>query len=160
MKRSALQVGESYWYTRSNKWQDNTHEGAKVTIVDAGFWEVPSWGDPTPRKTTKGMGVLVDMEFRKYNSTETETHRKVISVTYIRGPYEETYALVKANEDLRIERHRIKHEIGLANEAAAKQAIELAKSIGIEAKETGWRSDKVVISAADLTNLINKAGQA
>jgi len=161
MKRSELEVGKEYWYSRSNsRWEDFLYEGTKVVVVDTDCWEEPNlaWSreTPRPRKVSKGSGVLVDITGKKtFTSDEEVVRRKVVNVSAIRGPYEETRQKIQAREDARSEKNKADQRVRQANDAKVEKAQRLAAERGIKVYQANTGSANVTLSADDLSLLLN-----
>lgn len=161
MKRADLEVGKEYWYSRSTRWDEYLYEGTKVVVVDAGYWtqQRGTWSRANyePIRVSKGLGVLVDMTVRSYSGGEERVVRQVISVTTIRGLYEETKKKIEDSTEARTKQQREAREVSDRRDAEVKEVAALAKKYGISVVPRGNGNNTVTITAADLTTLINAA---
>jgi outer membrane murein-binding lipoprotein Lpp len=163
MKRADLEVGKSYYYSRNQDWMHNGYNSGRIVIVDAGHWEESGWigwsgRNREPIKITKGGGVLVDVETPVYgDKSATKMIRKVVNLAHIRGEYDETFQKVQNLAKIRDERYLADCERRDDNDKIATAVQTLAAQHGIKARQEQFGSTNMVISAAALEALIEKA---
>lgn len=101
MKRSDLEVGESYYYDPSTEWARGRwlRDARRAVVVDEKRYivnrNVWSSGYSTYRENPTGTAVLVDL----YEDGRAEPVRGAVPAAHLRGPWEETRAAVQARRE-------------------------------------------------------------
>lgn len=156
-------VGQEYWHSRNNVgWDESLSGGSKVVVVDAGPWmqDRSGWSlkTPAPRRVDKGLGVLVDMTVKTYGSDEERLMRMVVSVTTIKGPYEETKKKIEEFMEANAKRACEAREASDQREAEVQKAVDLAKEYGITVMPRGGHGNtSLIIDLVNFNKLLNAA---
>lgn len=128
MKRADIEVNGEYYYDRSGSWVAGGwgHAGRAV-VVDDKRYAVSGFNDARYSESSRGNRVLVDL----YRPNSTTPVRLAVPITHLRGPWEQTKALVEAAIKRRGDVRRSEQEERDRLAKVSAEAYEAAGKIGV-----------------------------